>query len=73
MIAAIGELTVNEGVDPRDSTLVAGGGAAGLDDRCRSRGELGCREVLIPRAAGVLSRLRRSALRHRRARSPRRT
>jgi N-methylhydantoinase A len=54
MIAAIGELTVNEGVDPRDSTLVAGGGAAGLTI-LPIAGELGCREVLIPRAAGVLS------------------
>jgi N-methylhydantoinase A len=54
MIAAIGELTVNEGVDPRDSTLVAGGGAAGLTILPIAR-ELGCREVLIPRAAGVLS------------------
>jgi N-methylhydantoinase A len=54
MIAAIGELTVNEGVDPRDSTLVAGGGAAGLTIAAIAR-ELGCREVLIPRAAGVLS------------------
>ncbi len=54
MIAAIGELTVNEGVDPRDSTLVAGGGAAGLTI-APIAGELGCREVLIPRAAGVLS------------------
>jgi N-methylhydantoinase A len=54
MIAAIGELTVNEGVDPRDSTLLAGGGAAGLTILAIAR-ELGCREVLIPRAAGVLS------------------
>jgi N-methylhydantoinase A len=54
MIAAIHELTVNEGVDPRDSTLVAGGGAAGLTIASIAR-ELGCREVLIPRAAGVLS------------------
>ncbi|HWF31030.1 MAG TPA: hydantoinase/oxoprolinase family protein [Solirubrobacteraceae bacterium] len=54
MIAAIHELTVNEGVDPRDSTLVAGGGAAGLTIAAIAR-ELGCREVLIPRAAGVLS------------------
>jgi N-methylhydantoinase A len=54
MIGAIGELTVNEGVDPRDSTLVAGGGAAGLTILPIAR-ELGCREVLIPRAAGVLS------------------
>ena len=54
MIAAIHELTVNEGVDPRDSTLVAGGGAAGLTIAAIAR-ELGCREVLVPRAAGVLS------------------
>jgi N-methylhydantoinase A len=54
MIAAIHELTVNEGVDPRDSTLVAGGGAAGLTIAAIAR-ELGCSEVLIPRAAGVLS------------------
>jgi N-methylhydantoinase A len=54
MIAAIHELTVNEGVDPRDSTLVAGGGAAGLTILPIAH-ELGCREVLIPRAAGVLS------------------
>jgi N-methylhydantoinase A len=54
MIAAIHELTVNEGVDPRDSMLVAGGGAAGLTILSIAR-ELGCREVLVPRAAGVLS------------------
>ncbi len=54
MIAAIHELTVNEGVDPRDSTLVAGGGAAGLTILPIAH-ELGCREVLVPRAAGVLS------------------
>ena len=54
MIAAIHELTVNEGVDPRDGMLVAGGGAAGLTILPIAR-ELGCREVLIPRAAGVLS------------------
>ena len=54
MIAAIGELTVNEGVDPRDSILLAGGGAAGLTILAIAR-ELGCRQVLIPRAAGVLS------------------
>ena len=54
MIAAIHELTVNEGVDPRDSTLVAGGGAAGLTILAIAH-ELGCREVLVPRAAGVLS------------------
>ena len=54
MIAAIGELTVNEGVDPRESTLVAGGGAAGLTILPIAQ-ELGCREVVIPGTAGVLS------------------
>jgi N-methylhydantoinase A len=54
MIAAIAEMTVNEGVDPRESTLVAGGGAAGLTI-LPIAAELGCREVLVPRAAGVLS------------------
>ncbi len=54
MISAINELTVNEGVDPRESLLLAGGGAAGLTIMPIAR-ELGCREVLIPRAAGVLS------------------
>ncbi|MHB1807745.1 MAG: hydantoinase/oxoprolinase family protein [Solirubrobacteraceae bacterium] len=54
MIAAIHELTVNEGVDPRESVLLAGGGAAGLTI-LPIAAELDCREVLIPRAAGVLS------------------
>ena len=56
MISAIAEMTVNEGIDPRESTLVAGGGAAGLTILPIAQ-ELGCREVLIPRAAGVLSAL----------------
>jgi len=56
MIAAIHELTVEQGLDPRESTLVGGGGAAGLTILTIAR-ELGCREVLIPRAAGVLSAL----------------
>jgi N-methylhydantoinase A len=56
MIAAIHELTVEQGIDPRESTLVGGGGAAGLTILTIAR-ELGCREVLIPRAAGVLSAL----------------
>ncbi|MHB8531234.1 MAG: hydantoinase/oxoprolinase family protein [Solirubrobacteraceae bacterium] len=54
MIAAIHEQTVNQGVDPRESTLVAGGGAAGLTILPIAR-ELGCQTVIVPRAAGVLS------------------
>lgn len=54
MVAAIKEITVNEGVDPRDSLLLAGGGAAGLNIVPIAR-ELGCTRVLVPRMAGALS------------------
>jgi N-methylhydantoinase A len=54
MIGAIRDITVNEGLDPRDSVLVAGGGAAGLNILPIAR-ELGCRQVLLPRAAGAFS------------------
>lgn len=54
MIQAIKELTVNEGINPADSTLVAGGGAGGLGI-APIAAELGCRSVLIPRTAGALS------------------
>jgi N-methylhydantoinase A len=54
MVAAIKEITVNQGVDPRDSALVAGGGAAGLGMAAIAR-ELGCASVLLPRTAGALS------------------
>jgi len=54
MVDAIKEITINEGVDPRDSLLVAGGGAAGLSIVLIAR-ELGCERVLVPRLAGALS------------------
>ncbi len=54
MVGAIKEITVDEGVDPRDSFLVAGGGAAGMNIIPIAR-ELGCRQVLIPRMASALS------------------
>lgn len=54
MVQAIQEITVNEGVDPRESLLVAGGGAAGLNIIAIAQ-ELGRRHVLIPRTAGALS------------------
>lgn len=54
MIQAIKEITVNEGVNPAEAVLVAGGGAAGLGILPIAR-ELGCRSVLMPRAAGALS------------------
>ncbi|MFP6781014.1 MAG: hydantoinase/oxoprolinase family protein, partial [Gammaproteobacteria bacterium] len=54
MIQAIKELTINEGIDPSGSVLVAGGGAGGLNI-APIAAELGCNIVLVPRTAGALS------------------
>jgi N-methylhydantoinase A len=54
MVGAIREITVDQGVDPRESLLVAGGGAAGLNMVPIAR-ELGCRRILIPRTASAFS------------------
>lgn len=54
MIKAIREITVIEGINPRESALVAGGGAAGLNIMPIAH-ELGCSRVLIPKTASALS------------------
>ena len=54
MIKAIGEITVNEGLNPRESVIVAGGGAAGFNIMPIAR-ELGCDTVILPRLASALS------------------
>ncbi|MGN7734726.1 hydantoinase/oxoprolinase family protein [Ensifer sp. 22564] len=54
MVSAIEDITIKRGVDPRNFTLVSGGAAGGLHVGAIAR-ELGIRQVLIPRAAGVLS------------------
>jgi len=54
MIKAIGEITVNEGLNPRESVIVAGGGAAGFSIMPIAR-ELGCDTVILPRLAAALS------------------
>ena len=54
MITAIREITVSEGIDPRESAIVAGGGAAGLGIMPIAR-ELGSESVVVPRTAGALS------------------
>lgn len=56
MVGAIREITINQGVDPREVLLVAGGGAAGLNIAAIGRA-LECARVLIPRTAGALSAL----------------
>ena len=54
MIKAIEQITVKDGVNPAESVLVAGGGAAGLNIVPIARA-LGCSQVLVPRTAGALS------------------
>ncbi|HTY56796.1 MAG TPA: hydantoinase/oxoprolinase family protein [Candidatus Binataceae bacterium] len=54
MVGAIKDITINQGIDPRDGLIVAGGGAAGLNIVPIAR-ELGCSQVLVPKTAGALS------------------
>ncbi len=54
MIKAIQEITVQDGVNPAESILVAGGGAAGLNIIPIAK-SLGCSQVLLPKTAGALS------------------
>ena len=54
MVKAIREITINEGIDPKESVIVAGGGAAGINIAEIAR-ELGCSRVLIPKTASTMS------------------
>lgn len=54
MVSAIREITINEGLDPRDSMVVAGGGAGGMTI-AQIASILGCDRVVIPRTAPALS------------------
>jgi N-methylhydantoinase A len=54
MVSAVREITINQGVDPRESIFVAGGGAGGLNAVMLAQ-ELGCNQVLVPKTAGALS------------------
>jgi N-methylhydantoinase A/oxoprolinase/acetone carboxylase beta subunit len=56
MIRALRVMTVERGLDPRDFTLLAFGGAGGLHAASIAE-ELGIDRVLVPRAGGVLSAL----------------
>ncbi|UHC19503.1 hydantoinase/oxoprolinase family protein [Methylobacterium currus] len=54
MVQAILDITVNQGVDPRNAVLIGGGGAAGLNS-VRIARRLGCRSLLVPQVGPVLS------------------
>jgi N-methylhydantoinase A len=56
MLRALRVVSVERGLDPRDLALVAFGGAGPLH-ACALAEELGCRKVVVPEAAGVLSAL----------------
>ncbi len=54
MAGAIEAISMREGIDPRDHTLVPFGGAGGLHAAAVAE-RLGIRTVLLPRDAGILS------------------
>jgi N-methylhydantoinase A len=54
MIKAIQEITIAQGLNPAESTLVAGGGAAGINILQIAR-ELGAERILLPKMAAALS------------------
>ena len=54
MMRAIVDVTINEGINPRESSIVAGGGAAGMNIMLIAK-ELGCDHVVLPKTASALS------------------
>ena len=54
MVQAIEEITVNQGIDPRDAALVGGGGAAGLN-AVADRAPPGMPHRPVPRVGAALS------------------
>ena len=54
MVNAIEEITVKQGIDPEDTIMIGGGGAAGLNGVAIAR-RLRCRTVVFPDAGAALS------------------
>ncbi|MFI5958889.1 hydantoinase/oxoprolinase family protein [Cryptosporangium sp. NPDC051539] len=54
MVSAIEEITIHQGIDPRQAVLVGGGGAAGLNTVAIAQ-RIGCPNVIIPAAGPALS------------------
>lgn len=54
IVTAIRETTIARGIDPREVTIVAGGGGSGMNIG-RIAAELGTRHVLLPKTAGAMS------------------
>lgn len=54
MVKAVHEITISQGLNPQDSTLVAGGGAAGINIM-KIAAELGTKRMVLPKVASALS------------------
>lgn len=54
MVKAVHEMTIGQGLDPKESTLVAGGGAAGINI-LQIAEELGSQRIILPKMASALS------------------
>jgi N-methylhydantoinase A len=54
MVSAIEEITVQQGIDPKETVLVAGGGAAGFNS-VQIGQKLGCAAILFPETGAALS------------------
>ena len=54
MVQAITDITVNQGIDPAEATIVGGGGAAGLNGAAIAA-RLGCRTLVVPEIGAALS------------------
>ncbi|MFT4036181.1 MAG: hydantoinase/oxoprolinase family protein [Patulibacter sp.] len=54
MINAIEDIAISQGVDPRDATMISGGGSGGFY-ACAIARRLNCPQVVVPEAAAALS------------------
>jgi len=54
MINAVRDITITKGIDPKESIIVAGGGAAGINIMLIAK-ELGISKVILPKQASALS------------------
>jgi N-methylhydantoinase A len=54
MINAIEDIAISQGLDPREATMVSGGGSGGFYASAIAR-RLGCHRVIVPQAAAALS------------------
>jgi N-methylhydantoinase A len=54
MVQAIGDITVNQGIDPAQAAIIGGGGAAGLNANAIAA-RLNCHTLIIPEVGAALS------------------